>query len=214
LPEPPADSIRSIASTCIGEYEKRSEEEFSRNEWAKKQKAVFLPLLPDTSVRLFKELQELEITDGKEWPNLHHSWSGNTFSMLQKFAAHPAFQLIHLVRWCLLLSGRNKDPRTGDWQRWSICYSWAKPFLIYQKARKKPVDLRELAAVFKVVEIDDALIGDELLQYNNFHLAFDVLPNQSRKYTESKPEEEKESQIDELPEEDELQIASAACAAS
>ena len=158
------DDLRS----CVDEYERKSAEAFDRNEWAKKQKAVFLPLLPDTAVRLFKELQELQVTDGKEWPNIHHSWTGNTVSILQKFAAHPSFQLIHLVRWCLLLSGRTKDTRTGDWQRWSIRYSWGKKFLIYQQARKRPIDLRELAAAFTAIGIDDALIGDELLQYNSY----------------------------------------------
>jgi hypothetical protein len=153
---------------CIDEYERKAEEEHSRNEWAKKNNYKFLPLSPDTAVRLFKELQELQVTGDKQWPNLHHSYSGNTFQMLQRFAAHPAFELIHLVRWCLLISGRTKDARTGEWQQVSIRYSWSVPFLSYQKARKQPTDLRELAEVFKAIGFNDAKIGDELLQYNNY----------------------------------------------
>lgn len=150
---------------CVDEYERKSEEEFSRNEWAKKNNHKFVPLPPDTAVRLFNELQELEVKGDKEWPNLHHSWTGNSFLILQRFAAHPLFELIHLVRWCLLLSGRTKDPRTGTWQRWSIRYSWGKPFQLYQKARKRPIDLRELAAVLKTTGLEETLIGDEICQH-------------------------------------------------
>ncbi|HUO15203.1 MAG TPA: DUF4132 domain-containing protein [Verrucomicrobiae bacterium] len=150
---------------CIDEYERKAEEEHSRNEWAKKNNYKFVPLPPDTAVRLFKELQELQVTGDKQWPNLHHSYSGNNFQMLQKFAAHPAFELIHLVRWCLLLSGRTKDPRTGTWQHWSIRHSWGRPFQLYQKSRKRPIDLRELAAVLKAIRLEETLIGDEICQH-------------------------------------------------
>ena len=158
-------SVFDELRAAVDEYELKSLEAFSRNEWAKKNNQKFVPLASDTSLRLFRDLQELEVKGDKEWPSLHHGWSGNTILILQRFAAHPSFELIHLVRWCLLLTGRTKDARTGSWQRWSIRHSWGKPFQFYQKSRKHPMDLRELAAVLKAVGLEESMIGDDICQH-------------------------------------------------
>src|SRR5262249_28091598 len=80
---------------------------------------------------------------------------------LYDFAAHPRFELVHLVRWCLLAVAQ---PGGGAQWRWKLSHMWREPLLRYQKARKKPIDLRELAAVFQTVGLEEQVIGELLIE--------------------------------------------------
>jgi hypothetical protein len=94
---------------------------------------------------------------------------GRRFQILFRFAGHPRFSLIHLVRWCFAAVRTGQNANAADWRRWSLTYWWwHQPFLAYQKARKKPIDLRELAAVFRAVGLDESVIGEHLLQVNRW----------------------------------------------
>lgn len=49
-----------------------------------------------------------------------------------------------------------------------MSYFWRECFMSYQKARKRPIDLRELAAVFRTVGLDERIIGEQLLRENRY----------------------------------------------
>src|SRR6266700_1622340 len=153
---------------CIEEFEKRAAEEFARNQYAQARKMTRTPVASDTAKKLFEALQDFVVEEGKTWRYLEHAYWGGAVQILSKFPAHPKFELVHLVRWCLLLiSTRGKNPDV-DWRRSLFDYLWREPFLIYQKTRKKPIDLRELAAVFRAVRLDDRIIGEHLLRENRW----------------------------------------------
>lgn len=153
---------------CLEEYDKRAAEEFARNKWAQAQKKTRAPLSPAVANKLFDALEDFVVEEGKNWQFVAPFHLGGAFQILFRFAGHPKFELIHLVRWCLLLSGRGNNAYQADWRHWSLNYWWREPFLTYQKARKKPIDLRELAAVFRALGLDDRLIGEHLLAENRF----------------------------------------------
>ena len=153
---------------CVAEFEKRAAEEFAKNKWAQTQKKKRTPVSPEVADKLFNSLQDFVIKEGKTWQYFEPFYWGGAYQILQRFAAHPKFELIHLVRWCLLLSGRTDNPNSSDWRRWSLNYWWRESFVSYQKARKKPIDLRELASVFRAVGLDDRIIGEHLLQESRY----------------------------------------------
>ena len=153
---------------CIEEFERKAAAEFANNQWAQKQNKTRQPVPPDTVDRLYQELQDFQVTQDKSWPRVIDSWAGTSYQILQKFAAHPKFELIHLVRWCLLLSGRQKNEDTRRWQRWSIHYGWSQAFLHYQNARKQPIDLRHLAASMRTIGLDTGLIGEGLIRHSAY----------------------------------------------
>src|SRR5262249_50759279 len=132
---------------CLEEFEKRAADEFARNKWAQSQKKKRTPVTPDVADKLFDALQDFVVKEGKTWQFVEPFYWGGACQVLLRFAGHPKFELIHLVRWCLLISGRGNNPNNADWRHWSLNYWWREPFLAYQKARKQPIDLRELAAV-------------------------------------------------------------------
>jgi hypothetical protein len=153
---------------CLEEFEKRAADEFAKNKWAQSQKKTRTPAGPDVADKLFGALEDFVVKEGKTWQFVEPFYWGGASQILLRFAGHTRFELIHLVRWCLLLSGRGNNPNVSDWRRWALNYWWREPFLAYQKARKKPIDLRELAAVFRAVGLDDLIIGEHFLQLNRW----------------------------------------------
>jgi hypothetical protein len=157
--------VRADLRACIDEFERRSAEAFARNRLAQTRGMTRTPVSADTADKLFEALQNFVVEEGKTWQILLAPVWGDTSQVLHRFAAHPQFQLIHFVRWCLLVSGRPHIVRTDPWaQRFLI----RKAFLGYQKARKHPIDLRELAAVFRAIGIDDSIIGERMLRENQY----------------------------------------------
>ena len=165
---PLAREVLADLRKCIEEFDQKAAEEFVRNKWAQAHNKKRTPVSPAVADKLFDVLEDFTVKEGQTWQFIEHSFRGSASQVLFRFAGHPKFELIHLVRWCLLLSGRSKNRNVADWPRWSLNYWWREPCLAYQKARKEPIDLRELAAVFRAVGLDEALIGDHLLQANRW----------------------------------------------
>ncbi|HKW33416.1 MAG TPA: DUF4132 domain-containing protein [Candidatus Acidoferrum sp.] len=153
---------------CLEEFDKKADEEFARNKWAQAQKKKRTPVGSDTADRLFEALQDFVVKEGRTWQYLEANYWGGASQIIHRFSSHPKFELIHLVRWCLLISGRRKTANQADWSRWLLSYFWRECFISYQKARKRPIDLRELAAVFRSVGIDERIIGEQLLLENRY----------------------------------------------
>jgi hypothetical protein len=131
------------------------------------------PIKHDTADKLFGALQSFVVKDGETWLPFEtfSRYCGSAYQSVLRFAAHPKFELVHLVRWCLILSGRAPNMTGWATQHWLLGFSWREPFLSYQKARKKPIDLRELAAVFRTVGLADRIIGQHLLLANRYFSA-------------------------------------------
>jgi hypothetical protein len=121
-----------------------------------------------TAKKLFSLLETFVYRDSEYWSFIDPPHMGNSFSLLQNFGAHPKFDLIHLVRWGLLINGRSKQETRNDWLGYSLNYRWQGSFVAYQKARKQPIDLRELAAVFRALGLPDRTIGRQLLHSNRY----------------------------------------------
>jgi hypothetical protein len=49
-----------------------------------------------------------------------------------------------------------------------MAFRWNKPLLEYQRLHKKPIDLRELAAVFRTIGLDENAIGQTVLQVGGY----------------------------------------------
>lgn len=153
---------------CLEEFDKKAEEEFARNKWAQAQKKKRTPVGSDTADKLFEALQDFVVKEGQTWQYLEANYWGGASTIIHRFSGHPKFELIHLVRWCLLISGRRKTQNQAGWSRWLLSYFWRECFMSYQKARKRPIDLRELAAVFRAVGLDERIIGEELIGENRY----------------------------------------------
>lgn len=149
----------------ITELERKTAEAFAKNQWAQQRNLKRVPYTIDLADQLYDALQRLEVKEKKTGELFDRSFLGPGDQLLNDFAAHPGFELIHLVRWCLLLTVSNKDKL--DW-RVLLNYTWRAPFLKYQKARKKPIDLRQLAAVFRAVGLNDRIIGEQFLNGSQF----------------------------------------------
>jgi HEAT repeat protein len=154
---------------CVEEFEKKAAEDFARNKWAQAHNKKRTPVSPAVAERLFDALEDFTVKEGQSWQFIELSHWGSASQILFRFAGHPKFGLIHVVRWCLLLAGRAKNPNVANWPRWSLTYFWwREPLLAYQKARKEPIDLRELAAVFRTVGLDESIIGEHFLELNRW----------------------------------------------
>ena len=153
---------------CIEECERKSAEEFLKNKHAQRHNKELPPFPPDTADQLFESLQDFVVKENETWQFLRGTLWGSSYQILVNFVTHPQLELIHLLRWCLLITGRRIDGSGFDSLRLSLIYAWRDPFVRYQKAHKKQIDLRELAAVFRAVGLDDRVIGRQLLQANRF----------------------------------------------
>ena len=124
------------------------------------------PVRPETADLLFEGLQSF-VVKGRDLRQCFGNSDIDTV-LLQNYPIPPQFQLIHVVRWCLLLSWDHVGA-DGKLDQWQIAYRWAPPLLAYQKNQKKPIDLRELAAVFRTIGLDDRVIGQTILRTARFH---------------------------------------------
>jgi hypothetical protein len=150
----------------VQELERKAAAEFARNQFAQTHGWTRKPVAAEAADRLFDGLQNLVIKKDSRFPYFENS-NGVENQLLVGYPIPPEFQLIHLVRWCLLLSaGRNGV--VGKIDPWSLSYRWRGPVLSYQKIQKKQIDLRELAAVFRSIGLDDRGIGQQLLQSNRY----------------------------------------------
>ena len=156
--------------SCIEECKQRSAEEFAKSQHTQDYRDVN-PFIPNTADRLFEALQNFVVKKKDTWQFIDGTLFGNSYQVLTNFAAHPHLELIHLVRWCLLISGRRVDETGYDSLRWSVIYSWREHFIRYQKAHKKQIDLRELAAVFRAVGLDDRMIGRRMLSTSRYEIS-------------------------------------------
>jgi hypothetical protein len=153
---------------CIEECERKSAEDFSKNKHAQRHNKELPPFPADTADQLFEALQNFVVKEKETWQFVRGTLWGSAYQVLVNFVTHPQLELIHLLRWCLLITGRRIDGSGFDSLRLSLIYAWRDPFVRYQKAHKKQIDLRELAAVFRAVGLDDRVIGRQLLQANRF----------------------------------------------
>jgi hypothetical protein len=156
---------------CIEESERKSAEEFAKNKYAQTHGKQLAPLPSDTADKLFEALQNFVVKESETWQFFRGTLWGSAYQVLLNFVTQPQLELIHLVRWCLLITGRRPDGTGFDSMRWSLVFSWREPFIRYQKAHKKPIDLRELAAVYRTLGLDDRMIGRQLLQASRFAIS-------------------------------------------
>ena len=124
------------------------------------------PVTPDAPDRLFDALQNYVVGD----PGVERFFadsSGVNATLLQYYQIPSHFQLIHVIRWCLLLSADGPD-QSGKLDAWQLGYTWSRPLQNFLKNQKKPINLRELAAVFRTLKLDERAIGQALLYQNEY----------------------------------------------
>ena len=151
---------------ALASIEEATAASFEANEYARKHNWTRTPVPPEAADRLFEALQNFVIKDPDLRRFFEHSSSVEVV-LFQNHVIPPQFQLIHVVRWCLLLSGYTAD-RTGRVRSWDFTWGWHQPFLAYQKHHNKQIDPRELAAVFRTIGLDDSSIGRAILENGRF----------------------------------------------
>jgi hypothetical protein len=103
---------------------------------------------------LLKELHEgssakerrVRVPEWREWRD--------GANRIMNFAGHSNFQLIHLVRWCVLWTGQ---PQQRYWFNWC-----GRAFAAFAKTHGQP-SLRDIGAAFDAVGLDSDHIGKEYL---------------------------------------------------
>jgi hypothetical protein len=148
----------------LQEIEQKTADEFSRNQYAKAGNWTRIPIEPDTADQLFELLQNLVITEDAIL-SLFESSHGVDRKLFTTFPIPAQFQLIHLIRWCFLLTTPIGGRLAAD--PWTL-YQWRTALLQYQKVQKKAIDLREVAAVFRAIGLDDRLFGRHILGSNRY----------------------------------------------
>src|ERR1700752_816257 len=146
---------------CLEEFERKAEQDFSRNAHAQQSTQQWKPLDRKTAEGLYEGLQTFQYQGNVPNYFSQMAWWGNAFQTLKNFGAHPQFELIHLVRWCMFIWAHGISNNPEGLRRNTLTYWWRETFLKYQKSRKKPIDLRELAAAYKAVGLDDRTIGEQ-----------------------------------------------------
>ena len=139
--------------------------QFNRNQLVKKYGWTRTPIPPETADRLYEALQSFVVKD-HDVSRFFADSRGVDATLLQGYPIPGEFQLIHVVRWCLLLAKPvNSSGKLGPWD---LGYAWSRPLFTYQKIHKKQIDLHELAAVFRTIGLDEDAIGRTLLQQNRY----------------------------------------------
>ncbi len=149
----------------LQEIEEKTADEFSRNQYAKAGNWKRIPVKPETADRLFELLQNLVIKEGEPF-SLFDNAHGVDRKLFSTFPIPAQFQLIHLIRWCFLLT-TDHGGRLGATDPW-VFYQWRAALLSYQKLQKKAIDLREVAAVFRAIGLDDRFFGRYILGSNRY----------------------------------------------
>ncbi len=142
--------------------------QFAINQYAKQQHWTRTPVPLEAADKLFEALQSYVVSD-RDLKHYFGNSRGVDFSILHDNAIPSQFQLIHVIRWCLLLCGDSINAN-GKLDRWQLGYRWNKQLLEYQKLQRKPIDLRELAAVFRTIGLDEDAIGLTVLEQNSYML--------------------------------------------
>lgn len=113
------------------------------------------PQLPlSAAAEWFELLQSLKVGfKARNNPSLEHSRSRNGWEALAKFTAHPGFNLVHVLRWCLLLD-HEFPTRTGFW------HGTVRPCLDARIEGRGPIEFRELAHICFLLGIPSEWIGE------------------------------------------------------
>lgn len=148
--------------------EDRTAADFADSQSANPQRWTRTPVPPDAGDKLFAALQSYVLSDRDLQQYFNHC-KPVYISLLYDSPIPAQFQLIHVIRWCLLLGDATVDAH-GNLDRWQLGFRWSKPLLDYQKLHQQPIDLRELAAVFKTIGLNDDAIGQTVLQQNSYML--------------------------------------------
>jgi hypothetical protein len=150
---------------CLAKYDSLAAAEHEKHKnrpYARKERN---PLPGNAAARIFHALQDFTIPDDMSWNFFPEIWWGEPVRELQRFAAHPKFDLIHLVRWCVFLVVHNqRKVLEGSF----LTHAWQESFMAYQKARRQGIDLRQLAAVFRAIGLDDYIIARRMLEDGRF----------------------------------------------
>ncbi|HEU4766260.1 MAG TPA: DUF4132 domain-containing protein, partial [Pyrinomonadaceae bacterium] len=141
--------------------------QFANHQYAKQRGWTRTPVATEVANDLYERLQRFVIADD-DFKRYFRDSRGVEFHMMYHCSIPPEFQLIHVMRWCLLLSSDAIDP-DGKLERWHLGFRWSKPLLDYQRIHKKPIDLRELAAVFRTLGLDEEAIGQTVLQQPSYY---------------------------------------------
>lgn len=152
----------------LEEAERATATQFANNPYAQQQRWTRTPVPPEAADKLFEGLQSFVLKD-RDLTHYFKASRGVDFSLLSQYSMPPEFQLIHVIRWCVLVSEEPIHP-SGKLERWHLAFRWNKPLLDYQKRQKKPIDLRELAAVFRTIGLDENAIGQTVLQVSGYVL--------------------------------------------
>src|SRR4029453_2087270 len=110
--------------SCLEECERKTAEEFAKSKYAQEHHRKPTGFPADTADQLFEALQNFVVKEKETWHFVPGTRWGNDYQVLVNFVNHPKLELIHLVRWCLLITGRRIDGSGYDSLRWSLIYSW------------------------------------------------------------------------------------------
>ena len=147
----------------LADCEQRVKAEFEKN-LVLSQEGKWTLLPPDTAEQMYDLLQNLVVTKNARF-NAFDNSHGIHLQLLNA-PVPPQFELIHFVRWCLLLvTGREGEIELDPFQ---LAYTWRGPLESFQKVKKTRIRLRELAAVFRAVNLDDCIIGRQILESNRY----------------------------------------------
>jgi len=148
----------------IEDTERRTAEAWAANQYAQQHGWKRTPVPTKTADKVFDLLQNLVVKPGDSYELFANSQNVDQ-QLLSNYPVPPQFQLIHLIRWCLLLScGRNG--RVSEVDPWMFGH-WRPAIMSYQKIHGS-IDLRNLAAVFRSIGLDDRSIGRQLLRSNRY----------------------------------------------
>jgi HEAT repeat protein len=148
----------------IASVENATAQQFAKNQRTQLQQWTRTPVPPEVADRLFEALQTFVVGDKNLFK--YFSSSGGVDDALLRQPIPPHFQLIHVIRWCALLT--SAVGVNGEMNEWQLGFYWSPALRSYRKVQKKPIDLRELAAVFKTLKIDERAISHTALQREDY----------------------------------------------
>ncbi len=171
----------------VAEAERTVAQQFAHNQFAKNAGWTRTPVAPETADRLYEALQNFVVTKDSRFPYFLDSQAVDN-QLLFNYPVPLEFELIHLLRWCLLLSaGPNGTVGVIDT---ALNYRWRTVTLTYQRIHKKEIDLRQFAAVHRAVGLPDDVIGRQILESNRYFSSpfINADPNKVWPYFAERPE--------------------------
>jgi hypothetical protein len=156
LPESVKISLQEIINKAYQEAEAHYQAHKKQQNWLNK------PKQPNDG-QIETLFQILQNGLGKACANCMQVTFAIPQEAIKVFIRNPDLKLIHVVRFLLMMRQidyKNKKDRDNNIYRNSSLSYWSIEFLSdYQKASKADFGLRELASIFKVLEMDDDSIG-------------------------------------------------------